>query len=257
MICVLLLLQIDFPSSTEGPLVCLYRGVSDLIYFKMAEGEEHECIAALHVNSTGWRTVYDNIKESNYTVENYDTLVNENSTGEVYRFVNILLDASDARSENVHTRDSGTLLLVMFLLFLTVITIWVFKVKRFRVMHETGLAMLYGELNFVPYTLNHSTYAHTGVIIGVVFHFAFPPEPLKEYYPVSNIPNTSCNLNGTTNNTVFKVGDQIILGNVYQDGDAIRCSVSGRVFQDKGGEDIAQYVSPNPHLLLLLNLSCC
>ena len=55
------------------------------------------------------------------------------------------LDVTDEYGEELHRTDSLTLLCAILLLALTIITVWIFKAKRIRVCHETGLAIIYGE----------------------------------------------------------------------------------------------------------------
>ena len=80
--------------------------------------------------------------------EPYDdigSVVNFSNQSGLFTLSDVELDISDTRSEKIHTFDSAALLLIMALLFLAVITIWVFKARQLRVFHETGLSLIYGE----------------------------------------------------------------------------------------------------------------
>lgn len=51
----------------------------------------------------------------------------------------------DEKAKANHRLDSLNILVYTILLSLTVLTIWSFKHRRIRYLHETGLAVIYGE----------------------------------------------------------------------------------------------------------------
>ncbi|CAH1245831.1 SLC9A6 [Branchiostoma lanceolatum] len=80
---------------------------------------------------------------------------------------------SERAAEDDHKLDSLNLMMFLFLLVLTIITVWLFKHRRFRYLHETGLALLYGLI--------------VGVIIRYTSNEVVPQKPVSQIVPVSSI----------------------------------------------------------------------
>ncbi|XP_056005787.1 sodium/hydrogen exchanger 6-like isoform X10 [Ostrea edulis] len=73
-----------------------------------------------------------------------------------------------------HKIDSSTILMLLGLLLLTILTIWFFKFRRFRFVHESGLSMIYG------------------MIVGVIIRYAsFKPDTKPPHVKIVESGNVS------------------------------------------------------------------
>ncbi|XP_072514269.1 sodium/hydrogen exchanger 6b [Salminus brasiliensis] len=113
-----------------------------------------------------------------------------------------LVDAvSERRAEESHRQDSTVALLFTLLLTATILTTWLFKHHRLRLLHETGLAMIYG------------------LLVGVILRFGVHVQP-----DLSDAPLT-CAFNSSPGSLLLNIS-----GRVYE------YTLSGEV-SDTPGED--------------------
>ncbi|KAM6963210.1 sodium/hydrogen exchanger 7 [Aplochiton taeniatus] len=75
--------------------------------------------------------------------------------------------ATEKEAEESHRQDSVNLLTFILLLTLTILTIWLFKHRRVRFLHETGLAMIYG------------------LLVGVILRYGIPATSYHNKTPAS------------------------------------------------------------------------
>ncbi|KAF7650752.1 hypothetical protein LDENG_00121330, partial [Lucifuga dentata] len=75
--------------------------------------------------------------------------------------------ATEKEAEESHRQDSVNLLTFILLLTATILTIWLFKHRRVRFLHETGLAMIYG------------------LLVGVILRYGIPATSYHNQTPPS------------------------------------------------------------------------
>ncbi|XP_069104244.1 sodium/hydrogen exchanger 6-like isoform X5 [Argopecten irradians] len=81
----------------------------------------------------------------------------------------------------VHKTDSATILILLGILLLTILTIWLFKHRRLRFVHESGLSMIYGMIvgMVIRYGSSASTETPEVMLTGNrTFHAFQPPSSL-------------------------------------------------------------------------------
>ncbi|CAH1406227.1 unnamed protein product [Nezara viridula] len=99
----------------------------------------------------------------------------------------------DVKAQTLHRIDSFNLLVYTFLLTLTVLTIWLFKHRRLRFIHETGLAVIYGLLAgcFIRYATHITPLSHLSVVAAKSeeYNDSLPPDTLRFFFSSKDLHN--------------------------------------------------------------------
>uniref|UniRef100_A0A674CX26 Sodium/hydrogen exchanger n=1 Tax=Salmo trutta TaxID=8032 RepID=A0A674CX26_SALTR len=122
---------------------------------------------------------------------------------------------TERKVEDNHRQDSADLLIFIMLLTLTILTIWLFKHRRFRFLHETGLAMIYG------------------VLVGVVLRYG-----IHVPRDISNV-TLSCHVNASPPTLLVNVS-----GKFYEY--SLKGEISPSEINDVQDNEMLRKVEPNP-----------
>jgi sodium/hydrogen exchanger-like protein 6/7 len=85
----------------------------------------------------------------------------------------------EERTTNVHRLDSLNLLIFTTLLVVVVLTIWIFKRRNFRYIHETCLALIYGFI--IGGILRHTNSSNIKPSILRMNHTALPKNSVPNW----------------------------------------------------------------------------
>lgn len=92
---------------------------------------------------------------------------------------------TQARIEHEHRLDNIYMLTYTCLMAATVLTIWLFKHRRFRYVHETGLAVIYGNSIYL------FKRAYLGLIVGAIFKYGVSERTVSTHVCDLGTPETN------------------------------------------------------------------